>query len=209
MIAGAWKPLRARILGCSQCFPEGGNRPVIDELGDARAMVVGQAPSRTDEESRRPFTGPGGRRLRAWLRDAGLGDEDVYFSALTKCYPGRGSAGKGDRAPAKSELAACRPFLVSELRLVRPRIVLPVGGLAIRALLSQNRLSDCVGNAYRAEDCPGYAALTGDAHSDAWIVPLPHCSGASLWLNHPENVRLLERAIRHVSSLVTRGEPLD
>jgi uracil-DNA glycosylase len=78
-----------------------------------------------------------------------------------------------------------------ELALVQPEIVIPVGGLAVRRFLGQVKLAEAVGTA--VQDGEG-----------RWIVPLPHPSGASLWLNKPENQALVRRAIGHLCELTGR-----
>jgi uracil-DNA glycosylase len=158
----------------------------------ATVMVVGQAPGVTETEVGRPFNGPSGRRLFRWLAEAGWEEDDFratqYVSAVTKCYPGRSPGGKGDRVPTRAEQRLCASFLERELALVRPRLILPVGGLAVRRFLGRVRLGDVVGDVYPAEE-------------GRWIVPLPHPSGASLWLNRPENRERVARALDHVRRL--------
>jgi uracil-DNA glycosylase len=160
-------------------------------------LVVGQAPSLTDSRTGSTFSGLGGKRLRAWLDQAGVPEEDVSFSALTKCYPGKSSGGKGDRAPTRVEIAACRPFLEREIRALRPRIVLLVGGMAVNELLCRAPLARLVGQAFDASESAVIADATDEPDSVS-VVPLPHCSGASLWLNRPEHQALLADAIRQV-----------
>src|SRR5260370_9140812 len=112
-------------------------------------MLVGQAPGRVAVERGLPFSGPGGRVLQSWLVRAGFAADDfrqqVYLTSLTKCDPGRNPHG-GDRKPSPAELALCRPFLLRELALVRPRIILLVGGMAIEAFLGNGRLEAVVGS---------------------------------------------------------------
>jgi len=151
-------------------------------------MVVGQAPGVTEVESGRPFNGSAGRRLFTWLADAGW-PEDMfratqYLTAITKCYPGRNKTGKGDRVPTRAEQKLCALFLESELSLLHPRIIIPVGGLAIRYFLGQVKLADVVGHS--------------SIHGDAVLVPLPHPSGASLWLNKPKHRQLVTRGLDYI-----------
>jgi uracil-DNA glycosylase len=128
------------------------------------------------------------------LSQAGWQEPDFrstqYLSAVTKCYPGKGKGGKGDRVPTRSEQKLCAPFLERELALVRPRLVLPVGGLAVRRFLGSRarRLADVVGAVFELE-------------KGRWIVPLPHPSGASLWLNRPENRERVDRALGQIRRL--------
>ncbi len=200
--------VQAEVRACRLCFPEGGNRPVAAGPADAVAMVIGQAPSLTDSQSGRAFSGPGGKRLREWFARAGLPERDVYLSALTKCYPGPSASGKGDRAPSRQEVLNCRPHLLGEVEALQPRIVLLVGGMAIREFLGRGPLSDHVGMAFRASEHEPFATLlAGPEHR--WIVPLPHCSGASLWLNRPEHRALLDRALGLIASMRTHDTAND
>jgi uracil-DNA glycosylase len=162
----------------------------------AHVMIVGQAPGVTEVQAGRPFNGSSGRRLFQWLAQAGWEEGEFratqYMTAITKCYPGKAAGGKGDRVPKRTEQKLCAPFLARELALVCPKIIVPVGGLAIRRFLGAVTLAKVVGSVV-AED-------TG-----RWIVPLPHPSGASLWLNRPENRERVARALAHLERL--RKEP--
>jgi len=158
----------------------------------ARVMIVGQAPGVTEVEAGRPFNASSGRRLFQWLAEAGWEEAEFratqYMTAITKCYPGKSPGGKGDRAPSRAEQALCAPFLERELALVQPEVVIPVGGLAVRRFLGTAKLAEAVGT-----------LTQGDGGH--WVVPLPHPSGASLWLNKPENQALVARAISHLRAL--------
>ena len=155
-------------------------------------MVVGQAPGVTEAEAGRPFNASSGRRLFEWLAEVGWA-EDVfratqYMSAITKCYPGKSAGGKGDRVPTRTEQRLCARFLEEELALVDPVVLLPVGGLAVQRFLGKVRLTDVVGTV--VQDRKG-----------RWILPLPHPSGASLWLNRPANQARLAQALEHLRQL--------
>ena len=111
-------------------------------------------------------------------------DEDEFYAtfycaSVTRCYPGKAPSGRGDRTPTPAEQRLCAFWREWELRLLPPRLVVPVGGLAIRRLLGLTSLA-CVGE--RLE-------LDGVA-----VVPLPHPSGASSWLNDPANRARVETA---------------
>jgi uracil-DNA glycosylase len=181
---------RGLVLECSRCFPEGGNAPVVEVAKAVRVMLVGQAPGVTEVETRLPFTGPAGRRLEAWFAEAGVSRSEVYLSALARCFPGKAKGG-GDRVPGRRMLDNCRPHLLREFDLLRPEIVVPVGGLAIRELLGIGRLSEAIGETFRRDGVV--------------YVPLPHPSGASTWLNVPENRARLSRALAVLGGLVAAG----
>nr|BBH95822.1 uracil-DNA glycosylase [Thermogemmatispora argillosa] len=159
--------------------------PVLHEGLIGGMMVIGQAPGLRSHQRGIPFGGPGGRVLQAWLERAGFPPgylhQQVYLSSLTRCYPGPAPRGQGDRRPSPQELALCRPFLEAELRLLRPRVVLLVGGMAIAAFWGKARLEEVIGTA-RVED------------ERRWL-PLPHPSGVSRWLNTPQHREQLQRAL--------------
>lgn len=153
-------------------------------IGD-RVMVVGQAPGHLSVERGMPFAGPGGVILDHWLQQAGFSPgalhREVYLSALTRCDPGKHPRGSGDRKPSPPELSLCRPYLLRELDLVRPQVILPVGGMAIAAFLGPQRLEDVIGKAFE--------------RNGALLIPLPHPSGVSRWLNDPGHQWLLAQAL--------------
>jgi uracil-DNA glycosylase len=154
-------------------------------------VIVGQAPGVVEAAERRPWRGRAGRTLRSWL---GLDEErfyaTFYCASVTRCYPGKHPGGRGDRAPTPAELDLCAFWLDWELRLLRPRLVLVVGGLAARRLLRITRLTDCIGSRYPL--------------GDAVAVPLPHPSGASGWLNDPANRKRLQVALALVREELDR-----
>jgi uracil-DNA glycosylase family 4 len=156
--------------------------PVFEGAPDRRAMIVGQAPGIVEGVERRPWRGRAGQTLRRWLEmDEEQFYATFYCSSLTRCYPGRHPSGRGDRPPTTQELELCRFWLDWELALLRPRLLVPVGGLAIRRLLGITGLSTCIGSRFEL--------------GDAVAVPLPHPSGASGWLNALENRDRLAKAL--------------
>jgi uracil-DNA glycosylase family 4 len=188
----AFAAVEAAIDVCRLC-PEAGYpvepRPIYRGRVDAPVLVVGQAPGRMEKERGLPFIGPSGRRLMAWMAQAGYPEQEFrekcYFSAITKCFPG--PAAKGDRRPTPREIALCRPHLRGPLPLLDPKVVLLVGQMAIEAFLEKRPLDEWVG---RVEERGG-----------RYWLPLPHPSGASLWLNQPGHRALVERAIEELGRL--------
>ena len=160
-------------------------RPLVLGKPGADVMVIGQAPSRTDHETGGFYVGPAGRKLRGWLEEAGLSEDDqasrVYFAAITRCFPGRLPGSSKDRLPSKSEQKLCRSWLDAEISTVNPKVVILFGGLSIQTFLSNAPLTELIGQAFQKE-------------GRLW-VPLPHSSGASTWLNAPENRALLQNAL--------------
>lgn len=191
--AARLKRLRARIRACTRCVEAGHLEraaPVVDLDGDVtdRLLLIGQAPGVVELTTRMPFSGRAGAELRRWLARAGIAEADLpYRTSITKCFPGKALSGAGDRRPSPAEIALCEPWLAAELALIRPAVVLLLGTLAIERFWGKAPLTDVVGRSKRS------AALGG-----ALLIPLPHPSGASRWLNQPENRARLERGLRLV-----------
>ena len=147
--------LHAEMLTCRRCAQAGYHitpPPIFRGPASAQVMLIGQAPGVTEVEAKRPFNAGSGRRLFQWLAEAGWGEDDFraqhYMTAVTKCYPGKAANGKGDRVPSKTEQQLCRPFLEREIALINPRLMILVGGLAIKLLFPASaRLKDVIGTA--------------------------------------------------------------
>jgi uracil-DNA glycosylase len=159
--------------------------PVFEARPGQRAYMLGQAPGVLEGQERRPWRGRAGQTLRRWLEL----DEDTFYStfycaSVTRCYPGRAASGHGDRTPTPREQELCAFWREWELRLLRPQLIVTVGGLAARRLLGLGSLDECIGSRFE--------------YGDATVVPLPHPSGVSRWLNLPENQARLREALRLV-----------
>ncbi|MFN2467023.1 MAG: uracil-DNA glycosylase family protein [Gaiellaceae bacterium] len=179
---------------CRACVEAGyplESLPVVHGHTGQRAYMLGQAPGIVEGGERRPWRGRAGRTLRRWL---GLDEEEFYAAfycaSVTRCYPGRTAGGRGDRTPAPREQELCAFWRDWELRLLRPELIVTVGGLAAYRLLGLRTVSECVGARYE---------LGG-----ATVVPLPHPSGASGWLNAPANRARVEEAAALVRAEVAR-----
>ena len=163
--------------------------PVVEGHAGQQAYILGQAPGVVEGEERRPWRGRAGQTLRRWLEL----DEDAFYStfycaSVTRCYPGR--AASGDRTPTAAEQELCSFWREWELRLLQPRLIVPVGGLAIRRLLGKSSLDASVGERF--------------ALGDAVAVPLPHPSGVSRWMNAPANQDRVRRAVGLIHSELDR-----
>jgi uracil-DNA glycosylase len=148
--------------------------------------MYGQAPGIVEGEERRPWRGRAGQTLRRWLA---LDEETFYATffcaSVTRCYPGRAPSGRGDRTPTPREQELCRFWRDWELELLRPRLIVTVGGLALKGLLGlPGSLTEHIGARYE--------------HEGIAVVPLPHPSGASSWPNLPANKVRLDRALELV-----------
>lgn len=182
---------------CRACADEGfpiASRPVFEGRAGQRALIVGQAPGIVEGEQGRPWRGRAGRTLRRWLE---LDDEafvaTFYCASVARCYPGRHPSGRGDRTPTRRELDLCARWLDAELALLRPGLVVTVGGLALRRLTGETALTPNVGRRL--------------ALGEAVVVPLPHPSGASGWTNDPANRERLAAAVALVHEELGRLSP--
>jgi uracil-DNA glycosylase len=156
--------------------------PVFEGVPGQRAYIFGQAPGILEGEQRRPWRGRAGQTLRRWLEmDEPTFYATFYCASATRCYPGRPASGRGDRTPTLTEQRLCEPWREWELRLLRPQLILTVGGMAARRLLGIDNLTSIVGAQFELDG--------------ACVVPLPHPSGASGWLNAPANRAKLEEAL--------------
>ena len=171
----------ARCRACAEAGYPLESLPVRAPGAGQRAYLFGQAPGVVEGEERLPWRGRAGRTLRRWLEL----DEDQFYAtfycaSVTRCYPGRAASGRGDRTPTPREQELCSFWRDWELELLRPRLIVTVGGLALRRLLGLPSLTPSVGGRYELAGTP--------------VVPLPHPSGASGWLNDPQNRERLGRA---------------
>src|SRR5438270_10962870 len=144
--------LQQRILSCRLCQQHGYipiAHPIVSGRASDRVLVIGQAPGHRSVAKGRSFSGPGGSILQKWLEQAGFPPgylhEHTYLSSLTHCDPGRSAKSNGDRRPSPQEIALCRPFLEAELRLVKPKVVLLVGTMAIETFFGKARLEEVIG----------------------------------------------------------------
>ncbi|HLI69521.1 MAG TPA: uracil-DNA glycosylase family protein [Ktedonobacteraceae bacterium] len=190
--AAALAALQQRILACRLCQERryiAMASPLVSGRLDNRVMVIGQAPGHRSVAKGRSFSGPGGSILQKWLEQAGFPPgylhAHTYLSSLTRCDPGRNPRGDGDRRPSPAELALCRPYLDAELRILRPRVVLLVGSMAIETFCGKTRLEEIVG--------------TYQERGETFFLPLPHPSGVSRWLLVPDHQALLHKALAQLS----------
>lgn len=185
----AMQRLHARIRACTRCADAGHipfARPVVaGRLGD-RIAIIGQAPGAVELTTGQPFSGRSGAILRRWLADAGISEDQLpYRTAITKCFPGKALSGVGDRRPSSAEVALCAPWLDAELALLRPPVMVLLGTMAIDRFWGRAPLESVIGRMRR--DVDGRV-----------LIPFPHPSGASRWLNDPGHQLLLRKAIAHL-----------
>ena len=177
----------AELGGCALCpgmvGPVVAPPPVVSEV-----LLLGQAPGPHEGRLGRPFAWTAGKTLFRWFATLGIDEESfrsaVYMAAVCRCFPGKNPKG-GDRVPDAEEIDRCSRWLQREVELLRPRLLIPVGKLAIQQVLPIKKLTDVIGQTRRLE--------LFDHEMD--VIPLPHPSGASTWHRTMPGKQLLERAL--------------
>jgi uracil-DNA glycosylase len=167
-------------------------KPIVRPLRERPVMLIGQAPGLTEYQSGNPFSGSAGKDIRLLFAECGCNDrafdELVHTSAVAKCFPGskltprrRGEGSRReDVKPTRAMQSNCRPFLLAQLDLVKPSLVVLLGGLALETYVELREgkqrkvsLGEYVG---RVESWSGRS-----------VVALAHTSGGSFWLNDLAN----------------------
>lgn len=152
-------------------------------------LHIGQAPGEREGRFGRPFAWTAGKNLFGWYRQIGIDEqtfrERVYMAAVCRCFPGKNPKG-GDRVPDRGEVANCAGWLAAEIELLRPRLLIPVGKLAIAQFLPVERLKDVIGRQQTVE-------MNGRPID---LIALPHPSGLSTWHRVEPGKTLLEKALR-------------
>ena len=210
-IAAELARLQAAHRSCTRCVDAGfipHAHPVFSGHAGQRIVLVGQAPGIVEDDVTRPFAGRAGRQLVRWMIRGGFRDESdfrdrVYITSTTTCFPGRRPDGSGDRRPGREEVALCAPWLDGVLELLRPPLIIIVGTLALSRLLPGATLDAVVGRALleNGDDAPEDVGMSARV-----LLPLPHPSGQSRWLNEPQRVALLDAALQRLLRLVPYAE---
>jgi uracil-DNA glycosylase len=138
--AAAFADLRRRALECMKCPHLASSRKnVVFGVGnmDAELMFVGEAPGADEDEQGEPFVGKAGQLLTKIIETMGLKREGVYIANILKCRPDTPGQSAGNRKPRPEEMETCIPFLHEQIDLIRPRVLVALGGTAMEGLLSK------------------------------------------------------------------------
>jgi uracil-DNA glycosylase len=182
----------ARLQRCRRCHrmkstPVSGGADVSD------VMIIGQAPGPREPTLKRPFAHTAGQTLFRWFEQfCGMSEtavrSKIYFAAVCRCFPGKAPGGM-DRVPAPDEIRNCSSWLSEEIEILKPRLIIPVGRLAISQFIDCEKLDTVIGKKFRTR--------RRDHGFD--LIPLPHPSGASPWHKIPPGKQLLEKAMRKIA----------
>ena len=180
------------LLQCRRC-PRMKSTPVSGGAIVSDVMIIGQAPGPREPVLQRPFAHTAGKTLFRWFEEfCGLNETTVrskfYFAAVCRCFPGKNSGGT-DRVPAPDEISNCSSWIDDEIEVLRPRLVIPVGRLAITQFIDCAKLEEVIGRKFRVE-------RAGQRFD---LIPLPHPSGASPWHKIAPGKELLRRALKLIA----------
>jgi uracil-DNA glycosylase family 4 len=126
-----WDTLRAEVAACRACGLCETRTQTVFGVGNRQAdlMIIGEAPGVDEDRAGEPFVGRAGRLLNLMLASIGLRRDQVYIANILKCHP------PGNRDPSPEEALRCEPFLLHQIELVRPSLVLSVGRISAQNLL--------------------------------------------------------------------------
>ena len=183
----------ARLRNCRRC-PRMHPPPVSGGAVVSKVLLVGQAPGVREPVAGKPFAWTAGKTLFRWFEETtGMDEETVrrktYFAAVCRCFPGKAPGGS-DRVPNPREIANCSSWLDREIEILRPRLVIPVGKLAIAQFIPLTSLEEVIGHSFR---------VTRAGHRFD-LIPLPHPSGASPWHKISPGRELLATALQLIAN---------
>ncbi len=154
----------------------------------ARLMFVGEAPGETEDRVGRPFVGRAGEKLDEMIRAMGLAREDVYIANVLKSRP------PDNRTPLDHEVAACGPYLEEQIRIIRPEVIVTLGGPATKLLLRTDQ------GITRLRGSWGELAIPTHVPGETLVIPvMPTFHPAYLLRNYtPETRRAVWNDLQHV-----------
>lgn len=178
-----------RLQGCTDCpdmiRPVVTGNPVMSPV-----MLIGQAPGIKEGPMGKPFAWTAGKTLFSWFSEVGLSEDEfrnrVYMAAVCRCFPGKAKDGGGDRVPSADEVARCSRHIAAEVKILKPRLLIPVGKLAIAQIFPDiDKLTEIIGTKTRG-------TIAGH---ELDVIALPHPSGASTWHRTEPGKTLLAKAL--------------
>ena len=166
----AMKQLSASKSDCVDCSLYEGATHVVMGSGslDSRIVLVGEGPGRKEDEMGLPFVGSAGKLLDELLHEAGMKREDLFITNIVKCRP------PNNRRPKKSEIQECVPILDEQLKIIKPRVIAPMGNSAVSYFFDRYSLGDAVigkvhGEKFEVEENWGKITLVPLYHPAAAI----------------------------------------
>ena len=131
----ALRAIRQDLGDCTRCvLHKQGRKQIVFGVGNPRAdlMFIGEAPGADEDQQGEPFVGRAGQLLNNMISAMGIRREDVYIANIIKCRP------PGNRTPEREECETCSPFLMRQIDVVKPKIIVALGAVAAKTLLGVN-----------------------------------------------------------------------
>jgi uracil-DNA glycosylase len=130
--------VRGRVGACEKCAHLACSRTqTVFGVGnpDADLMFIGEAPGADEDQQGEPFVGRAGQLLTRILKAMNFAREDVYIANILKCRPDMPAGSSGNRPPTPNEMQTCRPYLVEQIEIIQPRVLVALGAVAVEGLL--------------------------------------------------------------------------
>src|SRR6188474_616604 len=130
--------VRERVQGCTKCSHLACSRTqTVFGVGnpDADLMFIGEAPGADEDQQGEPFVGRAGQLLTRILKAMNFAREDVYIANILKCRPDMPAGSFGNRPPTPKEMQTCRPYLVEQIEIIQPSVLVALGAVAVEGLL--------------------------------------------------------------------------
>jgi len=133
--AQALRLIREDLGDCTRCrLHKQGRKQIVFGVGNPKAdlMFIGEAPGADEDQQGEPFVGRAGQLLNNMIKAMGLRREDVYIANIIKCRP------PGNRTPERDECDTCSPFLMRQIAVIQPKVIVALGAVAAKTLLAIN-----------------------------------------------------------------------
>lgn len=178
----ALKLIREDLGDCTRCkLHQQGRKQIVFGVGDARAelMFVGEGPGADEDAQGEPFVGRAGQLLNNMIKAMGLRREDVYIANVVKCRP------PGNRTPERDECDTCSPFLMRQVAVIKPKVIVALGAVAAKNLLAINapmselrgRFYDFMPSGARSSDPSWQGAKLAVTYHPAFLLRDPRQKG--------------------------------
>ena len=178
---------QAELRACTAC-PKMIKPVVVGSPVVTPVISIGQAPGDREGPAGKPFAWTAGKTLFKWFESIGVDEaqyrSSIYMAAVCRCFPGKNPKG-GDRVPSKQEIQNCWSWLEREMDLLQPKLLIPIGKLAIEQLIPVEKLTDAVGQVHTFE----HSGRKLD------VIALPHPSGLSTWFKMEPGKTLLRHSL--------------
>src|SRR5947209_4180078 len=134
--------INKRVCACVKC-PNLANSRTQTVFGvgnpDADLMFVGEAPGADEDAKGEPFVGRAGQLLTKIIKAMGFGREEVYIANVLKCRPDTPGSTYGNRPPTPGEMQTCNPYLMEQIEIIQPKVIVALGAVAVEGLLGTRR----------------------------------------------------------------------